>query len=198
MTATRLKETALKHFAMHGYAGASLANIAEEVGIKKPSVYAHFKGKDDLFLSVLADAIDAERESIERFLAKSDPSVPLHDRLHGFVQALQRQYETSERSKFMLRMSFMPPEALYAQVMSQINSYLDWMENKLFATFEHAMETERATLSVEPRQAAVAFQCLLDGVLVEMQYGGKERSAKRFDASWPVFWRGISDVPGAV
>ncbi|MBD2807322.1 helix-turn-helix transcriptional regulator, partial [Xenorhabdus sp. ZM] len=45
MTANRIKAVALSHFARYGYEGTSLANIAQEVGIKKPSIYAHFKGK---------------------------------------------------------------------------------------------------------------------------------------------------------
>lgn len=49
MKSNEIKEAALKFFTIHGYEGASLSLIAEEVGMKKQSIYAHFKGKDDLF-----------------------------------------------------------------------------------------------------------------------------------------------------
>ncbi|TXK79848.1 TetR/AcrR family transcriptional regulator [Paenibacillus sp. N3.4] len=51
-----IKDAALQFFAIHGYEGASLSQIAENVGMRKQSLYAHFKGKDDLFLQVLQDA----------------------------------------------------------------------------------------------------------------------------------------------
>lgn len=35
-------QTAVSHFAKEGFEGASLSKIAEEVGIKKPSIYAHY------------------------------------------------------------------------------------------------------------------------------------------------------------
>lgn len=63
MKSNEIKEAALKYFTIHGYEGASLSLIAEEVGMKKQSIYAHFKGKDDLFLQVLRDAKETELSS---------------------------------------------------------------------------------------------------------------------------------------
>jgi len=192
MTATRIREIALKHFAQHGYAGASLAQIAEEVGIKKPSLYAHFKGKDDLFLSVFREACKAELDAFVQFLASSEHGDSLHDRLYGILLAAIGRYETDESSKFMLRMTFMPPESLYTQVLEHLYEYLDGIEAQLTPMFADEIASGRTRLSVDANQAAIAFLSLLDGVLVEMLYGGKDRSAKRLQATWPVFWRGIT------
>lgn len=57
LTANRIQLIALSHFAKYGYAGTSLSKVAEEVGIKKPSIYAHYKSKEDLFLSRAAICI---------------------------------------------------------------------------------------------------------------------------------------------
>jgi AcrR family transcriptional regulator len=43
---------ALKHFARHSYEGASLANIANEVGIKQPLINYYFKTKENLWMEV--------------------------------------------------------------------------------------------------------------------------------------------------
>lgn len=64
MKSDEIKKAALKYFTIHGYEGTSLSQIAEEVGIRKQSIYSHFKGKDDLFLSVLKDAKEMELSSM--------------------------------------------------------------------------------------------------------------------------------------
>ncbi len=66
MTANRIKAVALSHFARYGYEGTSLANIAQEVGIKKPSIYAHFKGKEELYFICLESALQKRFAELHR------------------------------------------------------------------------------------------------------------------------------------
>ena len=63
MTSTKEKilETALTLFAENGFDGTSMELIAQNVGIKAPSLYKHFKGKEDI-LNSLIDAAEARYE----------------------------------------------------------------------------------------------------------------------------------------
>ena len=47
-TKDRILEEALTLFAENGYDGTGVEQIAEKVGIKAPSLYKHFKGKEDI------------------------------------------------------------------------------------------------------------------------------------------------------
>ena len=58
-TKDRILDAALTLFAERGYDGAGVDRIAESVGLKGPSLYKHFKGKEDIF--------DALIEKVERY-----------------------------------------------------------------------------------------------------------------------------------
>lgn len=57
-TKERILEEALTLFAERGYDGTGVDLIAERVGIKGPSLYKHYKGKEDI-LNALIDAAEA-------------------------------------------------------------------------------------------------------------------------------------------
>ena len=60
-TRDRILNEALTLFAENGYDGTSVEEIAEKVGIKAPSLYNHFKGKEDI-LNALIDMAEARYE----------------------------------------------------------------------------------------------------------------------------------------
>ncbi|NLL78071.1 MAG: TetR/AcrR family transcriptional regulator [Clostridiales bacterium] len=54
-TKDRIITEALKLFAEKGYEAVSVAQIAEAVGIKAPSLYKHYKSKQNIFTAILTE-----------------------------------------------------------------------------------------------------------------------------------------------
>ncbi len=62
-TKERILEAALTLFAENGYDGTSVEQIATEVGIKAPSLYKHYKGKEAI-LNALIDSAEVRYEEM--------------------------------------------------------------------------------------------------------------------------------------
>jgi AcrR family transcriptional regulator len=53
----RIVDAARVHFFNHGFRSVTMDDLAEELGISKKTLYAHFPGKFDLLKAVLADKL---------------------------------------------------------------------------------------------------------------------------------------------
>ena len=62
-TKEKILDAALTLFAENGYDGTSVEQIANIVGIKAPSLYKHYKGKEDI-LNALIDSAEERYEVI--------------------------------------------------------------------------------------------------------------------------------------
>lgn len=195
MTASKIREVALAHFARNGYEGASLADISSDVGIKKQSIYSHFKGKDELFLAVFLDVVANEFNFIEEYLKRSS-SLPLEDFLFGFLLEYKERYAREDDTKFFLRTSFFPPSHLHNKITGYSLEALDRMSILLEPVFESAANSGQIHPDVSIERACGAYTAVLDGMFVEILYGNLERSMKRLDASWYIFWRGVRSIKG--
>ena len=62
-TKDKILDAALTLFAENGYNGTSVEQIAKAVGIKAPSLYKHYKGKEDI-LNALIDSAEVRYEEM--------------------------------------------------------------------------------------------------------------------------------------
>ncbi len=62
-TKERILDEALMLFSENGYDGTSVEQIAEKVGIKAPSLYKHFKSKEDILNAIIDNAEARYEES---------------------------------------------------------------------------------------------------------------------------------------
>lgn len=191
MKNNEIKEAALKYFTIHGYEGASLSLIAEEVGMKKQSIYAHFKGKDDLFLQVLRDAKQTELSSKRQYFSKVGSNNPEKD-LYGFLQLVIELFQKNEQLKFWLRMSFFPPAHLAKAIEAEVIDIEEKLQTMLESKFQDWINAKLIVCdaAITP---TFAFLGVVDSIMLELVYGNDDKRLKaKLAASWTVFWRGIS------
>jgi AcrR family transcriptional regulator len=192
MSSNEIKKVALYHFAKSGYDGTSLSSIASEVGIKKQSIYAHFANKDELFLTIMNEALIHEKSYIKDYFTKNEP-LHLEPTLYQFLQGYSERYELQPETKFLLTMGFLPPTHLHQQVIDSLYRYYDEMEEILIGIFKD----KSYSISISVNEAVIAFIGLYDSVLVELLYSGNERFQRRLHACWKIYWQGVrnAEVP---
>jgi AcrR family transcriptional regulator len=62
----RIVDAARVHFFSHGFRSVTMDDLAEELGISKKTLYAHFPGKIDLLEAVLADKFAGVEATLKR------------------------------------------------------------------------------------------------------------------------------------
>lgn len=62
----QILDSALRLFAVHGFRGTSLQDIASDAGCSKASLLYHFAGKDSILTELLTPARDALAELLDR------------------------------------------------------------------------------------------------------------------------------------
>ncbi|MDF9408994.1 MAG: Fatty acid metabolism regulator protein [Pelotomaculum sp. PtaB.Bin013] len=65
-------DAAVKVFAEKGFARATVEEIAKQAGIAKGTIYYNYKGKKELFLSLLEEGIERLEAAVSREVARKD------------------------------------------------------------------------------------------------------------------------------
>jgi AcrR family transcriptional regulator len=75
-TKEQILEVSLRHFSADGYAGTSLNDIADEVGIRRPSLLHHFPSKEALYRAVVLDSFSDWFELVDEATGAVDQGWP--------------------------------------------------------------------------------------------------------------------------
>lgn len=94
-------EAALDLFSQHGFAGASIRQIAGAVGIRESAVYNHFKSKEEIFFSLLSRF---KKNSLSDTILSDDliEDLPRPEKfLNNFSKKLINLWSRADEKKFM-------------------------------------------------------------------------------------------------
>ncbi|HEY1105551.1 MAG TPA: TetR/AcrR family transcriptional regulator, partial [Agromyces sp.] len=103
MTRAQILIEARTVFGRKGYAEASLREIAGAVGIKTPSLYAHFPSKEALYEAVYAE-VAVEHTAFFDELVRSGAGLPPVERLGHLFGGIEAYYrDRPDLAEFSLR-----------------------------------------------------------------------------------------------
>ncbi|PZE20711.1 TetR/AcrR family transcriptional regulator [Paenibacillus xerothermodurans] len=195
MTANKIRAAALRLFAQFGYEATPLSEIAKAVGIKTPSLYAHFNSKEQLFLAVFEDLLQEQLTRI-RGLEQLLGNMSIEERLYTILQDASQSYLLGEEGiTFLKRAMLFPPAALQSELRAR------------FAVSEAALSSILANIFTEgmrngsirqqrSEDLLASFYCLLDGAFIQQFYYARADFEQRLQSIWRIYWQGIKASGG--
>lgn len=186
MSARDIRLAAIRLFGQQGYTATPLSAIAAAVGIKAPSLYAHFRSKEDLFRTVFDEAV---RMELQELMAAMTPEASASDGLRRYLEETAGRFESSLYLPFLLRSIYLPPASLAAHIRERDQVF----SAELVRRVEEALlrQTESAPLGMSPAEAALAFTGILRGIHAELLYAGPGPAQRLTQALWRTYARAL-------
>lgn len=182
-TTEKLQDAALARFAVQGFDATTMNEIAADVGIKKPSVYAHFRNKDELFLNLIPKIVDDELNHARQVLQGGDE---IKQQLRAYLEGIQERFEQSHQVRFWIRTLFAPPVHLYDVVMEPMHVFMEDLESIIHQALElSALAKSETGLRVDT--LAMTYMALIDSLQSELLFGGAHKYQRRLASVWMVF-----------
>ncbi|WP_150274879.1 TetR/AcrR family transcriptional regulator [Paenibacillus tepidiphilus] len=191
MTRNKLKEAALRLFGQKGYDGTALSEIAKEVGVKTPAIYAFFEGKEDLFMTVFEESMSSYTEFIQA-LTDSGEGMDTEKKLH---ELLLRHYDFQrnrhELAVFTFRYLVFPPSFLEERLQESFERSDLLLSGIINAMMQEGLDRgELVDLPVET--LTDAFLTLMDGLGVQYNYyKSPELFERKLEHGFELFWRAV-------
>lgn len=175
---SRILSAATAHFAQRGYDGSSLSEIAEAAGMRKASLYAHFKNKDMLFMQ----SYMASREQELQHLAQG--FMPIQHELPGFqyCSELINRYTHSAALQLFLRTSYMPPPALTPQIDATHEEYLARLSLHFRTSLSRYLKATATQPFAHADVYAEAYLGIVDSIQVKLIYTDAIQATQRLNA----------------
>lgn len=186
-TSERIKLAALTMFAESGYEGASLSEIAKAVGIKTPSIYAHYKSKEQLFLQLIQEMIVEEHNQFIELLQDMDQA-PIKEQVHRLFTFFTDLTHLTTGQAFLKKTMLVPPRHLRDQLNQDLLRYEYELNKGIISVLEKGASQGLFNLEETERLIATFYVCV-DGILVENQIYGKELLEKRKQMVWQSLWQ---------
>ena len=156
------------------------------MGIKAPSLYAHFRSKEDLFRTVFDEAVDVE---LQELMAAVTPEASVADGLQRYLEETAGRFERTVHLPFLLRSIYLPPVSLVAHIRERDKVF----SAELVRRVEQALlrQTASAPLGMSPAEAALAFTGMLRGIHAELLYAGPGPAQRLTQALWRAYARAL-------
>jgi len=159
----QLLDAAERVFARHGYQGATIDAIAAEAGYSHGAIYSNFNGKEDLFLVLVEERVDARLARVYQAADAelSRGATPL-EAARRFVAMLQQEQHT-----YLLMVDFWNQAVREPKAAARFAERHARLRTLIGRIVEGIARDTGAELTLPRDQAATALIALVNGLTIE-------------------------------
>ncbi|KAA8787685.1 TetR/AcrR family transcriptional regulator [Paenibacillus amylolyticus] len=185
VTRNKIITSALHLFATKGYEQTSMREIAIEVDIKAPSLYAYCSSKEELF-GIVCDYVTNDYLNFVRDQSDEISSFSVDKKLYTLMRSLNEYVYENDLGHFINRYFLFPPDPFrgtFVQLYKQT-------EEEIKKIIGKAIDSEPERF-ISANTVIASFMCVIDGMIFQMLNFSRDEYENKLEETWKVFWRGI-------
>lgn len=166
---------ATRRFARQGFDSTSLQEIADEVGVKKPSLLHHFSSKADLLRGVIDNLFEHWTESLPRLLQAVTSG---RGRFEAITAELIRFFaEDPDRARLVVRELLDRPDQMQSRMTQTLTPWLTLIADYI----RKSQEAGQVPRDVDPEMYIMQIVTLTVSSVAALPVLGKALGGKRED-----------------
>lgn len=158
----RILDIARRLFIEEGYLGVSMQQIADVAGLRKASLYHHFRSKDSLFADVMTQLLD---RILLDFEAVDLTDAPIGEQLRQLALINYRQFDQPEIHRMAMDFFKNVPETEHTEIHERLRS----MQDVFADLFERAIARGELR-GINPQYAATIYFHMMMSLAREDQH----------------------------
>lgn len=174
---THILRTATRRFARQGFDSTSLQEIADEVGVKKPSLLHHFPSKAELLRGVLDNLFEHWTDSLPRLLEAVTSG---RGRFEAITAELMRFFlEDPDRARLVVRELLDRPEQMQSRLTQTLTPWLTLIADYI----RKGQEIGQIAKDVDPEGYIMHIVTLAVSSVAAMPVVGRALGGKKEDTT---------------
>ncbi|WP_319415208.1 TetR/AcrR family transcriptional regulator [Marispirochaeta aestuarii] len=164
----KIHDAALKLFAEKGYTSCSMSIVAETVGVKKATLYSHFKNKEEIFRLILETIISRHEKSVNRLVdnaAQQNSILYLQTIFFDYIKFCKGNIEVD----FWTRFYYFPPEELEEEILRKTHEYERLFQSRLIDIIQSGINRGEI-VDRSPKDIMISYYYLMLGFVMSLNF----------------------------
>ncbi|WP_160707359.1 TetR/AcrR family transcriptional regulator [Siminovitchia terrae] len=178
MTKEKILQAAINQYSLYSYHGATMRNIAQEVGIKPASIYFFYKNKESLFLDAFQKLLKDHLNQMKQILedVHDEPILSIFEALLKGTVDYHKKHEAETNVYISLVTS--PPKEIHQTLLEHIQTFDKWMTDSLL----ELIRRDKPEIDEAHSQKLIKqFSVILDGVFWEIKLYNDQELKQQID-----------------